>query len=1359
MQVHPGRVLIIVSAVLTFWFGTPYYCLATTFSLSGSDWFIHEDSSSTGVRQKFYEARVKEGGWVPARVPGNIPADLEENHLLGPLWYGAGDPRLGEVAEKDWWYRKDFTVPGGFLKERLTLVFDGVDFECEVWLNGQRLGGHAGQFRRFEFDVSKVVQPGEVNHLGVKIARMPEALGHCLTASDGAMSGLGTPAYFVDCFVYTRRILKDLKSVSNFGYDWGVNIYTLGIWRDVWLEVTGSARIKWVQVQTELSDNYQKATVNARLEVDKQGSVRTRAIFVVAGNEVQRTFSAEGQRQEGGKFLGAQGVIDQPALWWPNGQGAQPLYELEARLEDADTGAQLDSKKVRFGVRDVRWGQVEGAPPDFINPYRLIVNGRPIRMMGSAMTPPDLLFGRSAEREPRLLYLAKAAGMNTLRLHGAGVTLSPQFYDLADELGIMLSEEFPLANSWPEADPVFLSNLEATTRSIVKQLRNHPSIIEWVGGNEMPWQQGTDHPALHVLERVCAENDDRIFRATDPLQGSHHAPWLLLPAMINESGTYYDHFNRVWESVSGPNPDFGVQTMNAMRYGEFGAQTPANLEVFEREIPPSSQWPLSNTLDPVLIRKNVLEAAFTPLDWLFKPVIEGFFGPFDGFEGLLEAGQYVGAEGLRYAFDELRRKGKRIGGLTSWGYNEPYPNGAGSYLVDYDGRPLMNYDFVREALASLSLALRYSSSLYDPAEGLDVGLWLVSDLAGPASDLKWNWTARDRRGRVIARDTGTASILPQEARELGRVKVKPFQETALGPIFVELRLADRSGKLLAERLNIFGAENVFIWPLDGLLRNTGRDEDDNSLLTAKPRTMRVLWIQDLNSDRYEDVAWYMRRFGIRSTHIPATPEAFEKIAPNAEVLARNYDVIWLGEGDSQKAETLGKRLGAKNLAKLTQAVQAGLGLGVEGGWGGYADAGLEGTSLGDILPVTFIGLENAQRRGLSQVQISDPASPLIVGSLASSFPEISGYNLVGAKPEAKVILKTADGNGLLLTSASGEGRVLAYTSGIAGGSNGQFTDWGWTIRAWSGFPFFVARMLTWLSGAPDSVVAAIDLPTAANRLTRPVRRTTLQGSPLPARIEGSSEILEINLKNSGEMTALFCSPHPLLEYRTDISVLNNHISIPPGESRTMTISGPARPQAGLALAQTGWRLSCWNTDDLMIQPNEDVLLSFGRRDAMTREYAGYKENPAAALDKSKPAVLELAGRRPDSSQIPLLMPGPLNTELANLQPHSLSFAVEVSPQQTALPSRLQIHTADQDNVYGPVVEISANGRRFAKALRPGLGKQLTEPAHLAFPATVEFDVPAGIWHPGKNSLQIRVKDGGWFSWDSMDLVVRSPRQQ
>ncbi len=124
-----------------------------------------------------------------------------------------------------------------------------------------------------------------------------------------------------------------------------------------------------------------------------------------------------------------------------------------------------------------------------------------------------------------------------------------------------------------------------------------------------------------------------------------------------------------------------------MRYGEFGSQTPTTLDVFEREIPPASQWPLDDVNDPVLSRKNVLQAAFNPLDWLYKPVIEGYFGPLAGPADLIKAGQYVGADSLRYFFDELRRKGGRIGGITTWDYDEPWPNGAGSFLIDHDGEP------------------------------------------------------------------------------------------------------------------------------------------------------------------------------------------------------------------------------------------------------------------------------------------------------------------------------------------------------------------------------------------------------------------------------------------------------------------------------------------------------------------------------------------------------------------------------------------------------------------------------------------------------------------------------------------------
>ena len=149
---------------------------ADIVSLSGADWWIHDAAAGPGATNGLSSASIPAAGWIPACVPGNIQADVEAAHKLPPVWYGATDPALYEVARKDWWYRKDFVVPATAGGKRLTLIFDGVDERCEVWLNGKRLGGNAGMFRRFECDVSGSFQPGATNRLAVWVARMPEEL-------------------------------------------------------------------------------------------------------------------------------------------------------------------------------------------------------------------------------------------------------------------------------------------------------------------------------------------------------------------------------------------------------------------------------------------------------------------------------------------------------------------------------------------------------------------------------------------------------------------------------------------------------------------------------------------------------------------------------------------------------------------------------------------------------------------------------------------------------------------------------------------------------------------------------------------------------------------------------------------------------------------------------------------------------------------------------------------------------------------------------------------------------------------------------------------------------------------------------
>ena len=760
-----------------------------------------------------HSADLGTDGWIPATVPGNIQADLEAAHELNPLWYGAGDPRLAEVAKKDWWYRRDFEAPRDFANKRLKLVFDGVDYACEVWLNGRHLGAHAGMFRRFSFDVAGIIKPGERNSLAVKIERIPAELAHILSASDGAMSGGGEnypkewgPDFFVVGINQTRHLLKDLKSPTNYGWDWGVNVYTLGIWQDVRLEAGGDARIEWLQVKTELSGDQRAAAVKVKLEIDSLGALDVAAAITVRGQGASLTAKAQAALSQGDNSVELELALDDPALWWPLGQGDQPLYTLEARLLEAESGELLDRRSTRFAVRDIRWEQVEGAPADFINPYQLVINGRPVRMIGSNILPPDLLFGRMDERGPRLIQLAAAAGMNTLRVWGGGVFPSEAMLDLADELGIMLSQEFPMSSCRPETDAVFLGNLERTIRQLVKRYRNHPCIIEWTGGNEMWWYQGDDHAALHLLERIVAEEDDRLFRATCPIQGARHSPWHYDPE------THYAHYDD--EDLLDTGWRRGENKM--MRYGEFGCHSIANLEVWQREIPPADHWPAYDEDNPVLIRKNVVQAVFTKEHWLMKSILESLFGTVDSLEALVEAGQYLGAHGLRYAVDALRRRGKRIGGITTWVFNEPWPNGGGPYQVDYDGRPLMTYDFQKQALAPISLSLKHDSNLYDPRRGLDVELWLVSDAPETAADLHWRWLLRGADGQALAQDAGIAMIQPLEALQLGAIRSGPLADEAHELLFIELQLHDADGRLLTERLHIFGSADAPA-PLAGLI--------------------------------------------------------------------------------------------------------------------------------------------------------------------------------------------------------------------------------------------------------------------------------------------------------------------------------------------------------------------------------------------------------------------------------------------------------------------------------------------------------------------------------------------------------------
>ena len=154
-------------------------------------------------------------------------------------------------------------MPASFAGKRLTLVFDGVDHECEVWLNGQRIGRNAGMFRRFWIDATAAAGPARLTAWRCGSREFPPELAPLVPSSDGFQS-----RGMIAAINKTRQVLKELKSPTNFGWDWGTNVWTLGIWKDVRLVATGPARIDWVRVQTKLNDDFSKAAITATLEID-----------------------------------------------------------------------------------------------------------------------------------------------------------------------------------------------------------------------------------------------------------------------------------------------------------------------------------------------------------------------------------------------------------------------------------------------------------------------------------------------------------------------------------------------------------------------------------------------------------------------------------------------------------------------------------------------------------------------------------------------------------------------------------------------------------------------------------------------------------------------------------------------------------------------------------------------------------------------------------------------------------------------------------------------------------------------------------------------------------------------------------
>jgi beta-mannosidase len=504
-------------------------------------------------------------------------------------------------------------------------------------------------------------------------------------------------------FPHRRDVLKCQMS---FGWDFAPSLRTMGIWDDVYVVVSGDAFIRDAAAQQQWMGDAVALAVIIEVDAHQGRTVRLRCTLAGA------TFESEPQSVErvvelttGISRHCVELAVSQPRLWWPWDHGRPDLYRLTTEVWEDDR--LLDAHVRTVGLRHL---SLEG--------WTFHVNGRPVYARGANWVPADILPGRVTEaRYCALLNLARQANMNMLRVWGGGLREKRAFYDLCDGLGVLVWQEFPFACSFltrfPRS-PDYLRLVEAETRAIVRELRNHPSLVVWCGGNE--FSPDRNAPLIATLRRVVsAEDPTRPFLPASPANGDGHN-W------------------RVWHDYEPPST---YRQDPALFASEFGLQSPPDVETLRRFLPPEDLWPPG--------RAWTLHGADLPkLERYARPFLQGresSLGPF------VEASQRAQAHGLQLAIEHYRRrKARGNGGVLLWQLNEPWPAISWA-LIDYYQVPKPAFDVVRRVLNPLLVSVDFAPKRFQAGDQFRATVWLINDRAVALRGCRLKVTLRDQDGQ------------------------------------------------------------------------------------------------------------------------------------------------------------------------------------------------------------------------------------------------------------------------------------------------------------------------------------------------------------------------------------------------------------------------------------------------------------------------------------------------------------------------------------------------------------------------------------------------------------------------------------
>ena len=712
------------ATVAPYLFGCLLFCSLVALPLEAAEPSSRNLESGWQFRAVANADRADVKEWHPAQVPGVVQTDLLRNGLIPDPFDRDNEFHLQWIGLADWEYQTMFQVDAATLAHaHVDLVFEGLDTFADVYVNDQAILHADNTFRRWRIPAKPSLKFGPntlriVFHSAVEkmlpyVKSLPYVLPSISTNNFGNEENIATAPY-------TR------KAPYNYGWDWGPRFMTEGIWQPVRLETWDALRIENFHIHQQ-SITADLANVTAELEIE--AARPTTATLTLTHDEMSGPQAADEtqtlQLDAGINHVSVPQRITAPKLWYPVGYGAQSRYRFSASIR---IGQEVTARtETKTGLRSIELRRV---PDQWGKSFEFVVNGISVFAKGADVIPFDSFPNRvTPELHRNILQAARDAHMNMVREWGGGYYESDDFYEICDELGIMVWQEFMFGGDMVPGDVSFQENVRQEAIDQIKRLRDHPSIVIWCGNNEVEtsWYHWGDREEFK--ESVSAEARDRVWQDyvilfadilksavtqyADPAPYTPSSPSANFEEVPDNQHNGDMHYWQVWHAQA-PAEDYTKQFPRFM--SEYGFQSFPEMRTIETFAKPAEFDIHSTVMQAHQKNKGGNERILTYM-------LREYWQPKD-FASFVYLSQVQQAEIIKIGAEHLRRQRPRTMGSLYWQLNDCWPVASWA-SIDYYGRWKALHYYARRF---------YDDVLISPfLHGDKVDVYVVSDKLQPLS--------------------------------------------------------------------------------------------------------------------------------------------------------------------------------------------------------------------------------------------------------------------------------------------------------------------------------------------------------------------------------------------------------------------------------------------------------------------------------------------------------------------------------------------------------------------------------------------------------------------------------------------------